>query len=205
MYQQLNTMSDKELVKLLVKEVRNNSIDRLFDQKSLPQLVYDTSLEELLQIDGIGPATADKLMVIQVILKRIASGYYKESKPKITYPQDVYKLMKPIIGYESQEEFHILLLNTKHVVLDRIMISRGTLNASIVTVRDIYLKVLRHGGVASVCRVHNHPSGDTRPSSEDLALTERLVDVGKELVGIPILDHVIIDDDYYSFKENQLL
>jgi DNA repair protein RadC len=88
------------------------------------------------------------------------------------------------------EEFHVLLLNARHEVMRRVMVSRGSLNASIVHPREVFRPAIL-GSAASIVLVHNHPSGDPEPSEEDLAITKRLVQVG-ELVGIGVLDHVII-------------
>jgi DNA repair protein RadC len=88
------------------------------------------------------------------------------------------------------EEFCVLLLNARHEVQRRVMVSRGSLNASIVHPREVFRPAILDSA-ASVVLVHNHPSGDPEPSDEDLAITRRLVQVG-ELLGIPVLDHVII-------------
>jgi DNA repair protein RadC len=88
------------------------------------------------------------------------------------------------------EEFCVLLLNARHEVQRRVMVSRGSLNASIVHPREVFRPAILDSA-ASVVLVHNHPSGDPEPSDEDLAITRRLVQVG-ELLGIAVLDHVII-------------
>jgi DNA repair protein RadC len=88
------------------------------------------------------------------------------------------------------EEFHVLLLNARHEVQRRVMVSRGSLNASIVHPREVFRPAIL-GSAASVILVHNHPSGDPEPSEEDLSITRRLAQVG-ELLGIPVLDHVVV-------------
>lgn len=108
--------------------------------------------------------TANKLIAIQTLFNRVARDYHKAAKPKITCPADVYRLMKPVISQDQhQEVFYILMLDVKNVVQDQILISKGTLNASLVHSRDVFRPVLRHGGIASICLVHSHPSGDTNP------------------------------------------
>ena len=94
------------------------------------------------------------------------------------------------IGSRRWEEFHVLLLNARHEVLRRCLVSRGSLNASIVHPREVFRPAIV-GSAASIVLLHNHPSGDPEPSEEDLAITRRLVQVG-ELVGIAVLDHVIL-------------
>ena len=104
-------------------------------------------------------------------------------------PEDVVEACRTI-GSRRWEEFHVLLLNARHEVLRRCLISRGSLNASIVHPREVFRPAIV-GSAASIVLLHNHPSGDPEPSEEDLAITRRLVQVG-ELVGIGVLDHVIL-------------
>ncbi|HZW05417.1 MAG TPA: JAB domain-containing protein [Candidatus Nitrosotalea sp.] len=104
-------------------------------------------------------------------------------------PEDVYDVC-PALRTRRVEEFCVLLLNARHEVQRRVMISRGSLNASIVHPREVFRPAIL-GSAASVVLVHNHPSGDPEPSDEDLAITKRLAQVG-ELLGIAVLDHVVI-------------
>ena len=104
-------------------------------------------------------------------------------------PEDVYDACR---GLRSRrfEEFHVLLLNARHEVMRRVLVSRGSLNASIVHPREVFRPAIL-ASAASIVLVHNHPSGDPEPSEEDLAITRRLAQAG-ELLGIAVLDHVII-------------
>ncbi|MEK7331062.1 MAG: JAB domain-containing protein, partial [Candidatus Eisenbacteria bacterium] len=103
-----------------------------------------------------------------------------------------------------REHFVVLLLNARHELQCRETVSIGSLNASIVHPREVFLPAILHSA-ASVVLVHNHPSGDPEPSEEDLSITRRLVEVG-ELVGIGVLDHVIVASrGSVSFRTRQLL
>jgi len=118
-------------------------------------------------------------------------------------PEDVVEAC-PTLRRRRCEEFHVLLLNARHEVQRRALISRGSLNASIVHPREVFRPAIV-ASAASIVLVHNHPSGDPEPSEEDLAITKRLVQVG-ELVGIGVLDHVIIArGGYVSFRSRGLL
>ena len=98
----------------------------------------------------------------------------------------------------------ILLLDTKHRVLDQMTISTGSLNLNIVHPREVFHAAVRQSA-AAVIVLHNHPSGDPTPSEEDIELTDRLVRAG-EVMGIKVLDHLIIGDgQYLSFSEKGLL
>jgi DNA repair protein RadC len=118
-------------------------------------------------------------------------------------PDDVLEHVRDLLR-ERREHFVVLLLNARHEVQRREVISIGSLNASIVHPREVFLPAILHAA-ASVVLVHNHPSGDPEPSEEDLSITRRLVEVG-ELVGIGVLDHVIVGvRGVVSFRARQLL
>jgi DNA repair protein RadC len=104
----------------------------------------------------------------------------------------------------------VLLLNTKNGLIKRCPVSRGSLNASIVEPREVFKDAIA-ASAASMILVHNHPSGDPTPSSEDISITKRLVKAG-ELLNISVLDHVILghratgrDSDFVSLKELGLM
>ena len=115
--------------------------------------------------------------------------------------EDVERLLRPIIGSESVEVFVTLLLNGKHRVAGFAETSRGTLTSSLVHPREVFGPAIRMGA-AAVIVAHNHPSGDPTPSSEDIEVSRRLKDAG-QLLGIPLLDHVIVgdDDSFFSVRE----
>ena len=104
----------------------------------------------------------------------------------------------------NQESFWVLLLNNKHRLLRRIRVTKGLVNRSLVHPREVFREAIRENASA-VILAHNHPSGDPAPSTEDISITERLVDAGK-IIGIQVLDHLILGDGtYYSFSDNQLI
>ena len=93
---------------------------------------------------------------------------------------------------------------TGGALIKELMLSQGTVNMSLASPREIFLEALRHRAVY-VVMVHNHPSGDPSPSREDILLTKRVREAG-ELIGIPLLDHVIIgDNSYISLKERGII
>ena len=101
---------------------------------------------------------------------------------------------------EPAEVFGILCLTTKHRVIAYHEVSRGTLDSTLVHPREVFKAALL-ANAAAIVAGHNHPSGDQTPSPDDAELTRRLVAAG-ELLGVPVLDHVVIGDGrYYSFKE----
>ena len=89
-----------------------------------------------------------------------------------------------------QEEFHVVTLDTKNIVVDSHQVTVGTLDASLVHPREVFRPAIKDAA-SSIILVHNHPSGDPTPSREDIAVTDRLTDVGKT-VGIDVLDHIVL-------------
>ena len=109
-------------------------------------------------------------------------------------------LLLPAFGSRAVEHFGALLLDTKHRVIRTAVVATGTLNSTIVEPRDVFREAML-GAAAALVVFHNHPSGDPSPSPDDIALTRRLAAVG-ELIGIPVVDHVVLGDARYcSLKE----
>ena len=108
------------------------------------------------------------------------------------------------LRHQKQEVAKLLLLNGKARLIGETDISKGTVNASLITPRELFLEALRKEAV-SIILLHNHPSGDPSPSGEDILVTERILKAG-ELIGIELLDHIIIGNNcYISFRESELL
>ena len=140
-----------------------------------------------LTVPGIGPARAAALSAAFELGRRIASR--PAASGPIRGPDDVLAQVRDL-AHARREHFVVLLLNARHEMQCRETVSIGSLNASIVHPREVFLPAILHSA-ASMILVHNHPSGDPEPSQEDLDITRRLVQVG-DLVGIGVLDHVIV-------------
>ncbi|HQK35166.1 MAG TPA: DNA repair protein RadC [Spirochaetales bacterium] len=137
----------------------------------------------------------------RVVLVKEKGAMYDVQK-KIGSSYDAYKAITEItkVQEEAQEVFGILILNTTHKIVAVHEISRGTLNASMVHPREVFKPAVLHNAAAIIC-FHNHPSGEPKPSKEDIETTNRLVEAGK-IMGIEVLDHIIVGDDKYtSLKE----
>ena len=160
----------------------------------------DLRLPDLCRVKGIGPAKAAQLLALVEIAKRFGEEEFAPGAPfKGSY--DVYAHFRERLALERHEEFYAVLLDNKNRKLKDIRISQGSLTASIVHPRDVYLPVIRESA-AAVIFVHNHPSGDPTPSREDVEITRRLREVG-ELVGVRVLDHVIVGHGLYvSFVDD---
>ena len=159
----------------------------------------EATLEELSKFKGVGLAKASQIKAAFELGKRISS-MTPETRPVIKSPEHVAQLVMEDLRNLDRETFHIVCLNTKNQVVKTEMISKGSLNSSLVHPREVFKTAISRSA-AAVILVHNHPSGDPSPSPEDLKITRRLVEVG-ELVGIEVLDHLIIgQQSYISLKE----
>ena len=122
-----------------------------------------------------------------------------EYDPKIGTPFSLYKILRTLLEEEDRENFLVISLDTKNHINGINVISTGTLNSSLVHPREVFkMAILNNSN--SIIIAHNHPSGDTEPSNEDIKVTDRLVECGK-ILGIEVLDHIIVGEGYYSFKE----
>lgn len=157
------------------------------------------NVEQLSKIKGIGAAKACRIMAALELGRRVAVSSELD-KFKITSPEDAGKIYMEELRYLKKEIFRIIMLNTKNVIIGTKDISQGSLNASIVHPREVFLEAIKKSS-NKIILMHNHPSGDPFPSDEDKRITKRLQDAGN-IIGIEVLDHVIIGDGvYYSFKE----
>jgi DNA repair protein RadC len=137
----------------------------------------------------IAPAARLRLRAALELGRRVQAEA-EERRPRIRGPEDVVQLMAPRLRALQHEEFHVLILNTRHRVLRIQIVSRGILDAALVHPREVFAPALEERGSA-VILVHNHPSGDPEPSPEDRRVTDQLARAG-EILGIRVLDHIVI-------------
>jgi len=195
-------LSDAELFAILLRTgtIGENVIDmsnRLINEYGLDKL-FDCSLKELQEINGIGPSKAMQILTIAEIQKRISQS--KKPVKKISCAEDVFKLFQDRLKDKNEEHFYVLMLNNQNNIIAEQEVSKGILDASIIHPREVFKPAIKNSA-SKIILVHNHPSGDPEPSGEDLDITEKLTEAGNQ-IGIKILDHVIIGKEkYYSNKE----
>lgn len=184
-------LSDQALLSVLVGESGAAGLGRLVAQEPVSTALWRLHADELIELEGVGPAAAARLLAC-VEMSRRASGPVEETRPTISTPEDVVALCAPQLRGRDREHFWTLALNTKNRLIRVIEVSVGSLNASIVHPRELFKDAVR-SSAASVVVVHNHPSGDPTPSGADIQLTRRLVKAG-DVLGVEVLDHVVIGD-----------
>ena len=167
-----------------------------------PEKLKDTSFSQLRKMKGIGPAKACLLKAAFELSKR-AFRVEEDLFPVIKTPKDVANIVTHI-RKNKKENFVVLYLNARNQLIHKETIAIGTLNASIVHPREIFQPAISRSA-ASIILTHNHPSGDTAPSEEDIKLTKRMIKAG-EIMGIEVLDHVIVSEKgYLSMKDRGLI
>lgn len=161
------------------------------------------SVEEMMQVPGLGQVKAVEIKAALELGKRLAA-YTEHDRRRIRSAQDVADYLMIRFKDCETEQFKCLLLNTKNEVLRVAEVSSGGLDATMALPRDVFRQAVREGAPAVIV-THNHPSGDPEPSRDDVALTKRLVEAAGVL-GIRLLDHIVFGDGRYaSFKDRNLL
>lgn len=152
---------------------------------------------------GVGPAVSARVAAALELGRRLAREG-PHARPRIRHAGDVFALCGPRLRDLHQEEFRVLLLDTRHAVTREHLVTRGTLDTSLVHPREVFRLAVAECA-ACLILVHNHPSGDPTPSPEDRDVTRQLADAGR-LLGVEVVDHVVIGDGrYVSFAEAGLL
>lgn len=161
--------------------------------------IHSWSLEQLMKIKGIGRVKAIQILCLSELAKRLAKET-AEKQLDFHTPRTIAQYYMEDLRHKKQEHMKLLLLNTKSRLISEKDISVGTVNAAIISPREIFIEALQKSAVYIIL-LHNHPSGDPTPSVEDVQLTIQIKEAGN-LIGVELLDHIIIGDNCYtSLKE----
>ena len=203
------SLSDAELLAILLrtgtkgKSVLNISYELIEENLNLAVLASKHP-SHFIKKKGIGKDKAATLLAVFEISRRILSQSKNSYEKKITSPQDVAEMFIPLLKDELKEKFILICLNSANKIIKHEVISIGNLNSSIVHSREIFKAAIENCS-ASVILMHNHPSGNPEPSSEDISITKKLVEAGK-MLDIPVFDHIILaGNNYTSFVEKRLI
>lgn len=165
--------------------------------------LHHVSLKELMSIRGIGQVKAIKLKCIAELSSRIAQKSAKETMQLLS-PASVADYYMERLRHFERERVMLLLMDGRNHLIREHVLSEGTVNASLISAREVFLTALRFGAVY-IMLLHNHPGGDPSPGRQDILVTQQIKEAG-ELMGIPLIDHIVIGDRrYFSFKEKNYL
>jgi DNA repair protein RadC len=201
------TLSEAQLLAILIRNGRSGrtAVDlgrELLDRFGSLAGIEQAGIGEICAVRGIGPAKAAEIKAAIELGRR----YQKPRLAGASFcsSQDVVEYYRPRMKDVKKEMFRCALLDTKNKIIREEIVSVGSLTASIVHPRDTFKAAIRESA-AGVIFIHNHPSGDVKPSQEDILLTRRLVQAG-EVLGIQVLDHIIIGDSgHFSFRDNGMI
>lgn len=164
------------------------------------QYLRDINIGQLINIKGIGTVKATEIICAIELGKRIYCTQPRH-KEKLMNAKAIYENSKYLFIGKMQEEFYCLYFNNKQELIERKLLFMGTINRSVVHPREVFKEAYLCSASTIVC-LHNHPSGDIRPSLEDKKITNALVEIGV-INGIPVVDHIIFgDSSYYSFYDD---
>ena len=167
-----------------------------------PEGLHRAGYEKLRRLKGVGGSRAAALAAAFELARRLAGE--RDWRPVLDSPARVAELLPPAVRAGRKEHFIAFYVNARSQLLHWETVSIGTLSASLVHPREVFAPAIAHSAAALIV-AHNHPSGDCSPSPEDKDATRRLSRSG-ELLGIPLLDHLIVAErGLFSFKEQGLL
>ena len=199
-------LKDAELLAILLRTGRagKNVIEiasqilAKHSKKRLLQMTY----QDLVKIDGIDSAKATTLLAAFELAKR-ALEVNDTNLPTISNTKDAVAQLTDIRDLKK-EHFVVLYLNARNQLLHKETISIGTLNANLVHPREVFEPALEYSA-AQIVAAHNHPSGDPKPSEDDVEITKRLTEAGK-MMGVEMMDHIIVSKNgSFSFREEKPL
>lgn len=204
-------LTDAELLAVIIRsgsaEMNSVQVARqiLSKDKNHPNLtgLYYLNRKQLLEIPGIGQIKATQLLAVAELSKRMSKAKLEQGVI-LKRPSMLADYFMDELRYELQECVYAVFLDQKCSLIQTSLITKGTVNASLVSPREIFLEALNWKAVHLVL-IHNHPSGNVSPSQEDYVVTRQVEEAGK-LLGITLLDHIIVGHSgYYSFAEMQNL
>jgi DNA repair protein RadC len=203
----VRSLSDSELLAVILgtgsrdTDVFQLSLKVLRQSGGLPGL-RSSGIREIAMNRGIGLRKAVRIHAAFELGRRVISN--PSVRNMISSPAAVWHLLLPEIACLENENFWVIVLNNKNQILKKTVISVGTVSEAIVHPREVFRDAIREGG-SSIIIAHNHPSGSTVPSNEDIDTSRRILEAGR-IVGIHLLDHIILtNSSYQSMKEGGYL
>lgn len=194
----VESLSNAELIAILIRTgcSKSSAIDVssaiIHEMDDLGELRHKT-LQELSSFEGMGPAKAMTILAAIELGKRVLNP--QKEVIRITSPKEVYHLLKDDISLLKQEVLYVLFLDLKSNLISKKQVFVGSLNQSLVHPREVFKYAVKYSAF-QIILVHNHPSGDPEPSTQDIEVTKRFIEAGK-MLQINCVDHVIIGKNGY--------
>jgi DNA repair protein RadC len=204
-----NSLSDAELLAIIM-----GSGNREDSAVQLARKILDSvgnnwhnlsllQISDLMKFKGVGEAKAISIATALEIGRRRAAQEVPE-KIQVTNSQETYKVLAPFLADLQTEEFWVVFLNQNNRIIAKSRLSSGGINQSVVDIRILFKNALEHFATGIIV-AHNHPSGNLKPSQEDLKITKQIAEAGK-ILNIQLLDHLILaQNSYLSFADENLL
>lgn len=165
--------------------------------------LYHKSLKQLMEIDGIGEVKAIKLKCLTELSIRMAKERF-DNRPSFQNPKEIADYYMEACRHQEVEKVFLLCLDNQLRLIKECELSKGTINASLISPREIFIEALNAKAV-HILLIHNHPSGDPMPSRADVQISKKVMEAG-EMIDIRLLDHIIIGDhSYVSLKEQKII
>lgn len=202
-------LSNEELLMIILKSgtkkksVKELAMDVLSICKDIRN-IKNLTIQELLKIDGIGTVKAIEICGMVELFKRVYTAVDEKELVTLNNPNTIINYFYDLFIDKKQEEFYCVYLDQKKKYIGKKKLFIGTINSSIVHPREIFKEAYLLSASFIIC-IHNHPSGDSTPSKEDIILTKKIKELG-ELHCIYLVDHIIIgNNNYYSFYNNKTI
>lgn len=204
-------LTDSEILAVLLRSgTKNKSVMELSrdllksgNNSCSLQALRNWTYEKLICMDGIGKVKAIQILCLAELSRRLSKAEAATSL-RVDSPSSIARYYMEDLCHLRQEVVMLIMLDSKASIIKEEIVSKGTVNYSAITPREIFAEALLSNAV-SVILMHNHPSGDPTPSEDDIHFTARVKAAG-ELINIHLLDHIIIgDNNYVSFAEKGLL
>jgi len=202
-------LSEAELIAILISTGNRNETSVELSKRIMVSVQNNLnelsrlSLNDLMKFDGIGKAKAICILAALEIGRRRKETVFRK-KEKIISSQQAYLYLKQMLSDLPHEEFWVILLDRSNQIIKRAMISRGGVSGTVVDSKIIFKSAIETLA-SSMILGHNHPSGNTKPSEQDIQITRKIKEAGKTME-IPVIDHLIVcENGYYSFADEGTL
>lgn len=203
-----SSLTDAELLAIIIRtgtkkrsalEIAGEILERFYQKRQL-NFLHHVTIRELMEIEGIGEVKAVKIKCIAELSARMAKQHARHTL-SFQNPSTIADYYMEEMRHEEVEKILLLLLDNKLELIEEQLLSKGTVNASLISSREVFRYALR-GGACKILLLHNHPSGNCTPSRQDIEITNKIVQAGN-LMDIPLVDHMILGDGCYtSLKEH---